>query len=148
MATPAALDLAPEDTPPPAMPTPPVALPALGAYPATGTDLAKDQWLRLADLTVREAQRTTSWEASVNSAAATNALAAANTAMAAQAGANTSALAPLVEQIIVQWAAHDDAMDRMTEALKGLPEIGGGGGVSSADFVAILTALLKALAVK
>lgn len=131
------------------MPAPPVGLPALGAYPATGTDAAKDQWLRLADLHVREAQRATSWAASVNSAAATQALADANAAMAAQSGANSDALAPLVEQIITQWGAHDGALDRLSTALAGLPEIGGtAGGVSSADFVAILTALLKAVTVK
>lgn len=132
------------------MPAPPVALPALGTYPATGTDAAKEQWLRLADLHVREAQRATSWAASVNSAAATQALAAANAAMAAQSGANSDALAPLFERIVTQWVAHDGALDRLSAALAGLPEIGGGaaGGVSSADFVAILTALLKAVTVK
>lgn len=132
------------------MPAPPVALPALGTYPATGTDAAKDQWLRLADLHVREAQRATSWAASVNSAAATKDLATANLAMANQSGANSDALAQLVERIVTQWGVHDGALDRLSTALAALPEIGGGtaGGVSSADFVAILTALLKAVAVK
>lgn len=132
------------------IPVPPIALPKLIDYPTAGTDAAKDQWLRLADLHVREAQRVTSWEASSNSAAATQALADANAGMATQSGSNTDALAPLVEQIVTQWGAHDGALDRLSAALAGLPETGGGtaGGVSSADFVAILTALLKAVAVK
>lgn len=135
--------------PTPETPVPPVALPTLGAYPAAGTDAVKDQWLRLADLHVREAQRATSWAASSASAAATLALAEANASLAAQSGDNIAALAPLIDQTVKQWAVHDGALDRLTEALKGLPEIGGtGGGVSSADFVAILTALLKALTVK
>ena len=133
------------------MPTPmtvaPVALPKLGEYPAAGTDAAKDQWLRLADLTVREAQRQTSWDASMASADATNSLAAANALMASQAGENSAALAPLADKIVTQWVAHDGALDRMTTALAGLPQVGGGG-VSSDDFVAILTALLKALSAK
>lgn len=132
------------------MPVAPIVLPKLGEYPAAGTDAAKDQWLRLADLTVREAQRATSWAASTTSAAATLALAAANAGMAEQSGSNTAALSPLIEQVVGQWAAHDAALDRLTAALAGLPQVGGGaaGGVSSDDFVAILTALLKALAVK
>lgn len=137
-------------TEPAPMPVAPVTLPKLGDFPVAGTDAAKDQWLRLADLYVREAQRATSWAAGTAGAAATNALAAANAGLAQQAAANVEAITPVVEQLLAQWTEHDAAIDRLVSALGGLqfPAGSGGGGIPVSDFVAILTALLKSLGPK
>ena len=71
----------------PPTPVPPVGLPPLGEYPATGTDVEKDRWLRLAGLHVQEAERASCFSGQTALAAATWEQAAATRALAAAAGA-------------------------------------------------------------
>jgi hypothetical protein len=137
------------------MPVPPIALPKLPIFPIDAPAAALDQWFRLADLHAREAQRVTYWAASSAQSEATTKLASANTAMAGAVGEtaakNEAAWAPTIDKTLAAWTAHDGALDRLTAALAELPQVGGGsggGGISSADFVAILTSLLKALSGK
>lgn len=90
------------------MPVPPMALPPLPAYPAQGTDVQRSDWLRLADLYQREAQRLTCWQARP-----------------------AASMGPTVEAVLAAWAAHDAALDRLTAVLGALQlptSIGGGGG--------------------
>lgn len=131
------------------MPTPPITLPKLPTLAVDAPAAAVDQWLRLADLHLREAQRLTYWAATSAQTDATKALATANAGMALSVKENVAAWAPTIDRALSVWAEHDGALDRLSEALAALPQVGGdAGGVSSADFVAILTALLKALSGK
>ena len=134
---------------PPAIPPLGVKLPIVGEYPADGTDAAKDQWLRLADLHQREAQRASSWEAVQASANATAGLAAANNAIAAAAVAHSQVTPAVVEDVLAQWQTHDAALEKLAAAIGGVklpaPQEGG---IAVSAFLDVLTGLLKALGPK
>jgi hypothetical protein len=111
-------------------------LPELPTFPADGTPAARAEWVSLAQLHVQRAN-----------VQAVEALAEANAAAAAAPGSLLAAAGPTFDRIIEQWAAHDAALDRLTQALSGLnvPAAGSTGESLTPGGVAILKGVLDAV---
>lgn len=124
----------PPPSPEPNMPIVLPTIPDAGAYPATGTDAQKDQWLRLAALHMSAAN-----------VRANEALADVHRQLLEQQGSFNGSLGTFVENVGAVWDRLDASIARLAAAVEASPggAPGSGDGVTAED-AAIVGQILQA----